>query len=155
VFAEAVLAISATTMAAALIFLVVGFRPKVRPPSAPDVDHLVQLAEHEPERAIVIQQGLLDELEVINSRRLGQIGWASTLLAIAVVALILGTAILVAQSKISTTGSTRGPRGYPGPSGTQGQPGPPGRQGRPGASGVRGPRGYPGPPGGSAPIPGS
>jgi hypothetical protein len=82
--------------------------------------------------------------------RLGVLYAASVLLALAVLLLGFGVAILLADSKISPASSqsgTRGPQGNPGPPGRQGEPGPSGPQGAPGKSGPHGPRGFAGPPG--------
>lgn len=130
---------------ACLVFLFRTFK-KTRVPK-----HLVEVAEYDPTRAITEQQKYVDELAAHNFKRLKVLAWASWLLVGAMVALVIGVAVLLSASDniapTSSSGGLRGPRGYPGPPGRQGLPGPPGKQGSAGAGGPRGPRGYPGPPG--------
>jgi hypothetical protein len=140
-----VLAPSALFVLVAIASLVLLFKPfnAARVPK-----HLVQVTERDPTRAIIAQQKYVDDLAAHNFKRLKVLALASVLLVAAMVALVIGVAVLLSASdNIAPVSSSGAPRGYPGPPGRQGLPGPPGKQGPAGAGGPRGPRGDPGPPG--------
>lgn len=165
--AEALIGLAAFLSIACVFLLGFFFR---RQRGSLDAVAIIDLAEKDPDQATAEQKQRVQNIQTQNIRRLRFLGIATKGLGVAVVAVVVGVALLVSSGKIENASTAvgapgpSGPQGKPGvsgPAGRRGEPGMPGkqgpagragRQGNAGRSGPPGPQGLPGPPG---PYPGS
>jgi hypothetical protein len=179
---ELLLAASAILSIIALGLLVLGFKPLyftklrgansktpqrsrlhrwLRPTTSSAWIDIAALGESAPADAIDKQRRIVQLVEGQNLSRLKLLAWATRLLWLITLFVVIAVAFLILHvggNITNTSASTgtpgrpgrqgqpgvagpQGGRGAPGPAGRQGLPGPPGRQGRPGVSGPPGPQG--------------